>query len=157
MKLTGKPATDPTNAAISQLMDLDRRDWSDRMLALPHWSRERLPPIVPSGQPAGELTAEAAAELGIRRRAVVASGGHDQYCAALGAGVVAAGDCLLSCGTAWVTLAITPQLVHDPARLVCPGVHTVPGSGGCSSRSLRPAWCFGGSGTRFAKGCLTSR
>jgi len=130
MKLTGRVATDRTNAAISQLFGLEQLDWSDQLLALPHMPRERMPQIVPSGQPLGSLTAEAARALGINTTAVVASGGHDQYCAALGSGVTGAGDCLLSCGTAWVPLAITSRLTLDPAMRVYPGVHTVPGKWG---------------------------
>ena len=38
----------------------------------------------------------------------VVNGAHDQYCAAVGAGVTRPGRVLLSCGTAWVVLAV-PQ------------------------------------------------
>jgi len=130
LRLTGRAASDSTNAAISQLMSLKTLDWSDELLAFPQMQRGKMPPIIPSGQPVGKLTVEAASELGVNRDAVVASGAHDQYCAALGAGVTEAGDCLLSCGTAWVTLAITSRLVHDPAMRVYPGPHVVPGKWG---------------------------
>jgi len=152
MKLTGRIATDPSNAAITQLFSLKERDWSDELLAYAGVPRSKMPEIIPSGQPVGKLTAEAAAELGINPNAVLASGGHDQYCAALGCGVTEPGDCLLSCGTAWVTLPITQELTLDPAMLVSPGVHTVPGLwglmqsipvAGAALRWFRDTFCEG--------------
>lgn len=130
LRLTGRAATDRTNAAISQVMSLETLDWSEELLNLVQLSRSKFPPIVPSGERIGRLSHSAAQALGLPQATVVASGGHDQYCAALGAGVTDVGDCLLSCGTAWVPLSITDALVRDPAMRVFPGPHVMPGRWG---------------------------
>jgi sugar (pentulose or hexulose) kinase len=48
-------------------------------------------------------------ELGLSTDAWVMNGAHDQYAAALGAGVIHPGQVLLSCGTAWVVLLVTSR------------------------------------------------
>ena len=109
-RLCGEVVIDETNAAITQLYDLGAGDWSTDLLGLAGVSREQVPRIVKSGAPAGTLTAQAAEDLGLSQDVVVVSGGHDQYCAALGAGVFERGSCLLSCGTAWVILSVMDAL-----------------------------------------------
>jgi len=62
--------------------------------------------VIPSGGVLGGLTAEAARATGLPAGTLVGAGAHDQYCAALSAGAIHPGSTLLSCGTAWVILAI---------------------------------------------------
>ena len=113
-KLCGQFAVDHTNAAITQLQDIDKKDWSAPFLSHVRIQRERLPALVPSGTSLGRLTPQASSDLGLPANTEVVSGGHDQYCAALGAGVTQSGNCLLSGGTAWVILAI----IENPDRKV---------------------------------------
>lgn len=67
-----------------------------------------------AGELLGFLLPAAAESLGVAPRAPVALAAHDQYAAALGAGIVAPGSAMLSTGTAWVILAISGQM--DRAR-----------------------------------------
>jgi xylulokinase len=104
-RLTGARAMNPTDAGITQLYAIAAGDWDPRLLELAGIRREQLAPIRRAGAPVGALRADAAALTGLPAGLLVANGAHDQYCAAVGAGVLRPGALLLSCGTAWVLLA----------------------------------------------------
>lgn len=108
-RLTGQWATNPSNAAGMQLMDVTTRTWSDELCRLAGIDAGRLSPIRESGSTAGELAGEAAAALGLDAGTPVVIGGHDQACAALGLGVVDPGHLFLSAGTAWVLTAVADR------------------------------------------------
>lgn len=104
--LSGALAMDPSNAGITQLYNLERNDWDDDLLAVAGIRRDQLSPVLPSGQAVARLSRAAAGLTGLPEGIPIINGAHDQYCAALGAGVVRPGDVLLSCGTAWVLLFV---------------------------------------------------
>jgi xylulokinase len=128
--LGGEPAVDYSLANRSLLFDLDRRDWSEELLAAAGLDRSRLPRPVPAGTPLGTVLPEVAEELGLSRRTVIVAGAHDQCANALGCGVTAEGEALFGLGT---YLCIVP--VHssrpDPAAMLAIGLntehHAVPG------------------------------
>ena len=127
-RLTGQWATNPSNAAGMQLMEVATRTWSNELCRLAGIDPSLLSPIRESGTAAGGLAREAAAALALDADTPVVMGGHDQACAALGLGVVDPGDLFLSAGTAWVLTAVTDRA--DVAALP-PGLnlspHVVPG------------------------------
>ena len=106
-RLTGHWATNPSNAAGMQLMDVLTLSWSTELCGLAGIEPAMLSPIRESGTAAAGLTAEAAASLALGAGTPVLVGGHDQACAALGLGVIEPGDLFLSAGTAWVLTAVT--------------------------------------------------
>ena len=108
-RLTGEFRQDPTNAGITQLYHVVRGDWFDTALELLGLRREQLAPLVPCGERVGRLTPAAAEALRLTTDTWVMNGAHDQYAAAVGAGVTAPGRVLLSCGTAWVLLVATSE------------------------------------------------
>ena len=108
--LTGRFACDPSNGAMQGLMDARLQDWDDGLLAFAGVRRDQMPELVPSGIPVGGLTEKAAADLGLPAGIPVISGGHDQYCAVLGAGLSEPGDLLISGGTAWVLFTLTREI-----------------------------------------------
>ena len=127
-RLTGRWATNPSNASGMQLMDVATRTWSRELCRVAGMDPVLLSPILESGTAAGALTGEAAAALGLAAGTPVVMGGHDQACAALGLGAVDPGDVFLSAGTAWVLTIVTDRA--DIAALP-PGLnlspHVVPG------------------------------
>ncbi len=125
-KLTGKYVTDPTNAAIRQLFNIEEGKWDEEILAAIGITADRLPEVVPTGDKVGTLTDEAAVALGLDRDVAVFCGAHDQYCASLGSGAVEAGDMMLATGTAWVILGITDKLLYTKNH-ICPGIHPAAG------------------------------
>lgn len=98
-RLTGRFATDPSDAAGTLLLDVRRRAWSpallDRLALDPDW----LPPIRPAASVAGELTHAAAQVLGLRPGIPVITGAADTPCSALGAGVLTPDTLLLTLST----------------------------------------------------------
>jgi len=109
-RLTGKLCMNPSDASITQLMNIATGDWDRRLLDIVGISRDQLSPMRPSGYAVGTLTAEASRATGLPRDVLVVNGAHDQYCAAVGTGVTRPGRVLLSCGTAWVVLAVPESL-----------------------------------------------
>ncbi len=137
--LTGELGMNPSDASITQLFDIARRDWDDALLDLAGLRREALSPILPSGAVLGRLREEAAAATGLPAGTPVGVGAHDQYCAAVGAGVTRPGQSLLSCGTAWVILAIPPTLEAGLASRMGLSCHAVPGRWGALACTGLPA------------------
>jgi xylulokinase len=143
-RLTGDAATNPSDAAITMLCNVRERRWDPDLLDLAGVAVGALPRIVRSGTVLGPIRPESAEDLGLAPDAVVVAGGHDQYCAAFGAGCRAAGDTIVSCGTAWVLLTMTtgPRFDYNaqlaPAEAVTPGLWGLLGS--CSSVGAAVDW-----------------
>jgi xylulokinase len=87
-------------------MNLNAMDWDQRLIDFAGARRDQLSPVQPSGYAVGPLLEQASQATGLRQEVLVVNGAHDQYCAAVGAGVTRPGQVLLSCGTAWVVLAV---------------------------------------------------
>lgn len=129
-KLMGETCGDPTNAAMTQLLDIKSRKWDSEILEISGIEEKRLGTLTDSGEVVGTLSAAAAEQLGLSRQVKIVSGGHDQYCVALGAGAVNNGDVVLSTGTAWVVLGIFDKPVFDTDTYFAPGNHVVKGKWG---------------------------
>jgi xylulokinase len=133
--LTGDLSMNPSDASITQLLDIETGDWDDWLLMLAGIQRNQLSPLHPSGVTFGKLTAEASAVTGLPAGLPVINGAHDQYCAAVGMQVTKPGSVLLSCGTAWVLLAVPEDLEVGRRSGMALSCHAVPGRWG-AIRSL---------------------
>lgn len=96
LRMTGVPATDPSDGSGALLLDVQRRDWSPDLLALAGVEAAWLPPVQPSRSVAGLLTGEAASAMGLPAGVPVVTGAADTPCSALGAGVVDPGTLLMT-------------------------------------------------------------
>ena len=123
-RLTGQTCMDPSNAGITQLFNIASGQWDDGMLNIAGISPDQLSPVHESGFVVGNVKANR--ETGLSESTVVVNGAHDQYCAALGSGVIDTGDVMLSCGTAWVILGVMDQLRLDPKRRLSVSPHVIP-------------------------------
>jgi xylulokinase len=103
------PYIDYSLASRFLAFDVRRACWSEEILSAVGLSSERLPIPVPAGTIAGKLTAEAAAQIGVRAGTAVVVGGHDQPCGALGVGVTKPGRVADSMGTYECLLASAAQ------------------------------------------------
>ncbi|MBN1292785.1 MAG: hypothetical protein JXB48_13170 [Candidatus Latescibacteria bacterium] len=124
-RLTGVFTIDYSNLAMTSFLDLKKRDWSDKALAIAGLSRSKVSRIIPSGKVLGTLNAQAANELGLPRDVSVVSGAHDQYCASIGAGAIENGDCVLSTGTAWVLTVTSDTMLFNDSRTIHPCIHVL--------------------------------
>ena len=134
-RLAGRFCMNPSDASITQLMNLATGDWDERLLETAGAQREQLSPIRPSGTSVGTLTTQAAEATGLPCDVLVVNGAHDQYCAAVGTGVTRPGQMLLSCGTAWVLLAVPQSLEQGLESGMSISRHAVEGQWG-AVRSL---------------------
>jgi sugar (pentulose or hexulose) kinase len=126
-QLTGLARSDSNSAGISQLLDVQTQTWDDEIVSEVGIDRSQLVELCAPGDVIGQLSSSAAAVLGLPEEVIVVAGGHDQYCAALGAGVIDDGDALVSLGTAWVVLGVSSTLILDPREDFGVGPHVVPG------------------------------
>jgi xylulokinase len=113
-RLGAEPAIDWTMASRTMAFDLARRDWSSEVLGALDLDPGLLSRPLPSATAVGTLSAEAADAAGLAPGCLLATGGHDQTCAAIGAGMVGEGIGLLSAGTADVLSTCSPlELTTD--------------------------------------------
>lgn len=81
------------------LFDVERNDWSDKLLDTTGIDRGKLGEIVPAGKCLGTVPDSMAAELNLPKDVKVVSGGHDQCCNSLGSGCFKAGSSVCGIGT----------------------------------------------------------
>jgi xylulokinase len=114
-RLTGAAAAEHTDASGTGLYSPASGGWSDELASAYGVDRRLLPPLVESVEVAGEVTPAAARATGLPPGVPVAAGAADNAAAALGAGVVDAGDLLISVGTSGTLLAPLDAPAPDPS------------------------------------------
>jgi xylulokinase len=124
--MTGVLATDFSDASLTQLLDLERQEWSAELLARLGLSAQLLPNLHPSATVIGGVTPTVAAATGLRSGTPVVIGGGDGACATVGAGSISPGDVYNYIGSSsWVALSVS-RPVLDPARRTFNFVHLDP-------------------------------
>lgn len=129
LRLTGRLATDRSDASGTNAYDQAAGTWSDEVLRAARLDRALFPEILESTQIAGALTDAAATALGLHTGVRVVMGGGDGPLAAVGSGVVAPEDGAYVClGTSsWISFAADAPL-HDPGMRTFTFDNVVPGS-----------------------------
>lgn len=87
-KLGARPHTDYSLAARTMAFDIIKKQWSPEILGAADVEEDKFGEPVQAGTVVGTISSESAAELGLPRNCLLVAGGHDQPCAALGAGVI---------------------------------------------------------------------
>jgi len=116
-RLTGEFATDWSLAGRTMAFDVVDKRWSPDMLGRAGVNVDLLPAAHPSGTVVGTVSDHRAEQLGFRKGVIVAAGGHDQPCGALGAGVVKAGMAMNATGTSDVICAVFDKPILTDAML----------------------------------------
>lgn len=98
-RLTGQRKVSHSNASRTMFYHYRTQDWSQKVLDSFCIDRTKLSVPAEAGTVAGVLRSSLAAELSLNRELYVVLGGHDQACAALGAGADNTGDCFDGMGT----------------------------------------------------------
>jgi xylulokinase len=112
------PAIDPSLAARTMLYDIDRRAWSEELLKIAGVEADRLARTT-SGV-VGIISARASKEFGLPLGVVAVTGGHDQPCGALGAGVVESNVGMYATGTVeCITPAFNKRADLLKANIAC--------------------------------------
>jgi xylulokinase len=110
-KLSGELATDYSLAARTMAFDVRAKHWSNEILDKAGVERALLPPPQPSGTAVGNIRASIAEKLSLPKNLAVVTGGHDQPCGALGAGIIREGLALNATGTSDVICPIMQEPV----------------------------------------------
>lgn len=113
--LTGRKVMEYGDASGTALMDVRRRKWSEAVLrAIDDDLAGKLPPLIPSDQPAGTLQKETARQLGLEAGILVSAGGGDNMMGAIGTGNTRPGVVTASFGTSGTIYACAEKPVVDP-------------------------------------------
>jgi xylulokinase len=142
LELTGQMATDPSDAAGTLWLDVERRQWSGPMLEACGLTTGTMPQVVEGSRPTGTLRPEIAAAWGLPPSTIVAAGGGDNAAGAVGVGVIEPGQALLSMGTSGVVFLVTERCSPSPARGVHAFCHAIPGMWHQMSVMLSSASCL---------------
>ena len=128
-KMTGEIATEASDASLSFLLDMNTRQWSDRMLEVTGISRDILPErVYESPDVAGYLRADIAAEWGVKAGIPVAAGGGDQPAGGVGNGIIETGVISSVIGTSGVVFGCCDvPFVDEQRRAMYSLCHSVPG------------------------------
>ena len=97
--LTGKYATDASDASGMQMLDVKNRCWSQEILDFLKVDRELLGDVYESPEVVGNLLPKIAEKCGLSTETVVVAGGSDNACAAIGTGIVREGQAFTTIGT----------------------------------------------------------
>jgi xylulokinase len=128
--LGADPAIDYSLANRTLLFDLEQHDWSDELLELAQFEREKLPPTIATGKVIGAVDRRLAQELGLPANIPIVSGAHDQCCNGVGCGVIEPGRAMYGMGTYICMMPVFDQR-PDAAAMIAQGLnteqHAVPG------------------------------
>ncbi|ACY17036.1 xylulokinase [Haliangium ochraceum] len=124
-RLTGRFASEMSDAAGTLWLDPARRDWDDVLLAATGLTREHMPVLFEGCQPVAALSQQAAEELGLPRVPVIAGAG-DNAGGAIGVGVIDPGQTLVSLGTSGVIAVVSDAHHACPERTVHAFCHCIP-------------------------------
>ncbi|WP_293452295.1 xylulokinase [Planktotalea sp.] len=124
--LTGEHVAEMSDAAGTSWLDVEKRDWSDDLLAATDLVRSQMPRLVEGSESSGTLKDSLAQNWGLPKGIVVAGGGGDNAASAIGAGVVNKGDAFVSLGTSGVLFAASDAYQPDAASAVHTFCHAVP-------------------------------
>ena len=126
-RLTGRMATDYSDASGTNAFDINTFKWSDEVLSCAEIPLSLFPEVLPSTEILGGVTAEAAAATGLLEGTPVAVGGGDGSAAGVGVGCVRPGSAYNCMGSSsWIALTVKKPVV-DPEMRTMNWAHCVPG------------------------------
>ena len=127
-RLSGALTSEPSSAAMSQLLDVERRCWATELLQALDLDPELFPELHDGGMRAGGLLPAVARETGLAAGTPVHVGAGDTHLAVLGAGVTEAGAATIVGGSTTPILYTSdtaPAFSEPGGPLVSP--HALPG------------------------------
>ncbi|MDR0862143.1 MAG: xylulokinase [Oscillospiraceae bacterium] len=112
-RLTGRIATEVSDAAGTLLWDTRARTWSLEMVAAMGLDASLLPTVLESLDVVGVVAADIARELGLPNGVRVIAGGADNSCGAVANGILEPGQAMVSVGTSGTVVAYLDALEGD--------------------------------------------
>ena len=126
LKLTGKVATDPSEAGIS-FLDIRTLEYNSELLQLMgiEQYQDLLPPVQGCNEITGTLAPSVAEELGLPEDLVVVGSAFDMMSTAIGVGAVSDGDACSILSTSWTNEVVLEKPEIEPLNVgftICHGV-----------------------------------
>lgn len=113
-RMTGEVSTEVSDAALSWLMDMNTRDWSDEMFKFTGLPKSIVPKkILESCDIAGYLLKDVADSWGVKAGIPIAAGGGDQPAGGIGVGIVRTGSIAATIGTSGVVFGVSDTPFKD--------------------------------------------
>ena len=126
LQMTGERSTEVSDASGTMLMDCETAAWDDELLTAAGWDRARLPDLLRSYDPAGQLRPQLCQRWRTPGTVVVAAGSGDNYAGALGVGASQPGRAALSIGTSGVLSAVDRAFHPAPDKAILTTPHAAP-------------------------------
>lgn len=126
--LTGRFATEPTDAGNSMVYDVHSQAWDRALIEELGVPFALFPEVIGTTDIAGHLQPEAASALHLKPGIPVVTGGADMACSALGTGAVLPGVVSVTIGTAAQVLSAIPTIHPDGVGKITFHRHAVPNS-----------------------------
>lgn len=124
--LTGRFATDMSDAAGSSWLNVGERSWSNELIKTSGIERSNLPQLFEGCDIVGPLQSAVADQYGLSNDTQIVAGGADNACAACGIGAFDEGQGFASLGTSGVVLVARNKFAPDPGTAVHTFCHAVP-------------------------------
>jgi xylulokinase len=134
LRMTGRPATDPSTASRYAVYELRNLDWSAERVAHYGIETDLLPELLPWPSVIGELTPGLADAWGISNQVQVTLGGHDINCAVIGVGVSEPGEACLISGSYENLMVMTNT--PPTGNMLLRGLSVMPHPGGAGYAAL---------------------
>jgi len=128
-RLTGERCIDYSLASRTMMLDIEKKIWSQEILDAFHLDGTILSTPAQAGTTIGPITDERCKRLGFQSKTPLILGGHDQACAALGAGAIHTGDSCDGFGAAECISVVVPKgCINEKMRRnnYCCEPHLVP-------------------------------
>ncbi|RLE57794.1 MAG: xylulokinase [Thermoprotei archaeon] len=127
LKLTGKIASDYTDASNTGMLNIHKRTWDEEVVSFMGIDMDKLPDLYESHDVVGYVTDEAAKVTGLKPGTPVVAGAGDVPAAAVGAGVVKEGISYICTGTAFWSGIFTNSPMISPQYRICTLCSMIPG------------------------------
>lgn len=116
---------DWSNGSLYGLMDIERFEWSDELCEDFGILESKLPTLVPSAHRVGAVDEYCHQRTGLPVGMPICTGGGDQQCAGVGAGIIEEGLCEITFGTAGNSVAYLESPKYDPQRKITCSAHAL--------------------------------
>jgi xylulokinase len=126
-RLTGEYATEVSDASGMLLLDIANRNWSTQLLSALQLDIDLFGRVYESEDVTGQLTPNAAKQLGLTTDCLVVGGAGDCAAGAIGNGIVNEGILSTSIGTSGVMFVYSDEMKIDPLGRVHTFCHAVRG------------------------------
>ncbi len=140
--LSGDLATDMSDASGTSWLNVKQRDWSDKMLAACHLTRQHMPTLFEGTDMTGTVSRAIANDWGISPQTHIAGGGGDNAASAISMQVIQSGRAFLSLGTSGVFFVATDHYSQNANSSLHTFCHCLPTRWHAMSVHLSAAACL---------------